>query len=226
MLTSSTLKYHYRILLSTDFPEIILNKILKKTIQSLIRQIQILVQAQICTFIHRIHKRDRHYFSTSPVSRYTEVPVHIPYLLLCPTRIRKHIATPVFTQPPGKGSAFDLQSESFEFLLSYNTSGEQRWEQVPSLILIIRGVCIINRQKCRHKNAIKHINMEEPFFRIFCDASYSRSHTEGFRVPSTKCFIRPIQPDASVDGHGAESRHEAVEQTGQCVAFPEHFSTV
>lgn len=36
-------------------------------------------------------------------------------------------------------------------------------------------------------------------------------------------YYEVLGVDKNADGHGAESRHEAVEQTGQCVAFPEHF---
>ena len=67
--------------------------------------------------------------------------------------------------------------------------------------------------------------MEEPFssgyFATLLIADHIQKASRGAK--HKKCFIRPIQPDASVDGHGAESCHEAVEQTGQCVAFPEHF---
>lgn len=67
--------------------------------------------------------------------------------------------------------------------------------------------------------------MEEPFssgyFATLLIADHIQKASRGAK--RKKCFIRPIQPDASVDGHGAESCHEAVEQTGQCVAFPEHF---
>ena len=67
--------------------------------------------------------------------------------------------------------------------------------------------------------------MEEPFssgyFAVLLIADHIQKASRGAK--HKKCFIRPIQPDASVDGHGAESCHEAVEQTGQRVAFPEHF---
>ena len=78
-----------------------------------IRQIQILVQAQICTWLIVYTKKDRHYFSTSPVSRYTGSARTYTISIVPPTRIRKHIATPVFTSHRGKVLPLIFSSESF-----------------------------------------------------------------------------------------------------------------